>query len=116
MDMWTAESVDDIAGFPRGKWDIVQPEHDLETRVSALGNDGQVDLVIVPGLAFTEDGGRLGRGKGFYDRFLSTLRERASELDRPRPAAVGIAFGEQRFDEVPTDQYDVTLDAVVFGE
>lgn len=115
MDMWTVDSEADIASLPRGKWNIAQPEHDLDTRASALGGDIPIDLVLVPGLAFSVDGGRLGRGKGFYDGFLTQLIARADELGRARPATIGIAFSAQQFDEVPTNEFDVPLDAVVFS-
>jgi 5-formyltetrahydrofolate cyclo-ligase len=61
-------------------------------------------LVVVPGLAFDRSGYRLGRGGGYYDRFLS------------RPVAdrvVGLAFSWQIVDEVPRDPWDIPVDAVV---
>lgn len=65
----------------------------------------QLELVIVPGLGFDCRCSRIGRGAGFYDRFLS----------RPELAAplVGLAFECQVVDSVPTDEHDVCLNAVV---
>jgi 5-formyltetrahydrofolate cyclo-ligase len=62
-----------------------------------------VQLVIVPGLAFTTAGDRLGYGGGFYDRFL------------PRVAApnVGVCFAEQLVPELPTDAHDTRVQRVV---
>mmetsp|Transcript_3166 Transcript_3166/g.7664 ORF Transcript_3166/g.7664 Transcript_3166/m.7664 type:complete len:206 (-) Transcript_3166:413-1030(-) len=116
MDMWTVRSEKDIADLPRGKWDIAQPEGDLETRESALTAPELVDLILVPGLGFTAGGARLGRGKGYYDRFLAKATARAAELGRPKPMTIGIGFVEQRLDEVPVDEFDITLDAVVFSD
>lgn len=66
------------------------------------------DLVLVPLLAFDRQGGRLGYGKGYYDRTLTKLRA------GPRPPiAIGLAFADQEVEEVPTGPYDVALDAVV---
>ncbi len=64
----------------------------------------QLAAVLVPGLAFDELANRLGRGAGFYDRFLS----------RPGLAArkVGVGFDLQVVARVPTDAHDVPLDAV----
>lgn len=63
------------------------------------------DLVVVPGLAFTEAGERLGQGGGWYDRFLA---------DRsPGTLVVGVAFEPQVIDAVPTDAHDVPMDCVV---
>lgn len=68
----------------------------------------QIDLVIVPGLAFDRKGNRLGRGAGFYDRFLS----------RPEMRAVtcGIAFAEQVLDGLPTGDRDVPLKMLATDE
>lgn len=62
-----------------------------------------IDLVVVPGLAFTVDGGRLGRGGGHYDRFLAGLPV----------ATVGVCFAEQLVDELPLDPHDVRVDVVL---
>ena len=60
------------------------------------------DVVLVPGLAFDERCQRLGRGAGFYDRFLADLPARA----------VGVAFDFQIVASLPTDEWDIPLDAV----
>jgi len=64
-----------------------------------------LDLVVVPGLAFDAHGHRLGRGGGYYDRFLGRLRRTA--------ATVGLGFDVQITDEVPVDDGDVSVDIVV---
>lgn len=64
-----------------------------------------VDLVVVPGLAFDPMGHRLGRGGGYYDRFLPRLRRQA--------VTVGVCFDEQVVDLVPTDPHDWRLQYVV---
>ena len=66
-------------------------------------------LVVTPGLAFDRDGNRLGRGKGYYDRFLQECRAYA----RGRLAAVGICFEEQLVEAVPHTERDQTVDGVV---
>jgi len=65
------------------------------------------DILLVPLLAFDAAGWRLGYGAGFYDRTLRTLRSRRPIL------AVGLAFDEQRVDDVPHLDYDEPLDWVV---
>jgi 5-formyltetrahydrofolate cyclo-ligase len=64
---------------------------------------GEIDLVIVPGLAFTPAGDRLGYGQGYYDRLL------------PRVSAptVGVCFEDQLVDEMPLAPHDVRVGAVV---
>ena len=64
-----------------------------------------IDLVVVPGLAFDKGGYRLGRGGGFYDRFLGRLR--------PSATTVGLAFDGQLVEEVPADDSDVPVGMIV---
>jgi 5-formyltetrahydrofolate cyclo-ligase len=66
---------------------------------------GSLDMVIVPGLAFDRTGQRLGRGGGFYDRFLPELSEKAR--------TVGLSFGEQVVDDLPVDAHDHPIDILV---
>ena len=66
---------------------------------------GAVDLVVVPGVAFTASGHRLGQGGGWYDRFLSGLR--------PGVARIGVCFAECLVDELPTEAHDVIMDLVI---
>jgi 5-formyltetrahydrofolate cyclo-ligase len=63
------------------------------------------DLVIVPGLAFTRTGDRLGQGGGWYDRFLPSLR--------PDATSIGVGFSAQIVDAIPLEDHDVSLDFVV---
>jgi 5-formyltetrahydrofolate cyclo-ligase len=63
-----------------------------------------LDLVIVPGLAFDEQGWRLGRGAGFYDRFLAHPSMAAS--------SIGAAFEVQMTPSLPRDDWDIALHAV----
>lgn len=65
----------------------------------------EVDLVLVPGVAFDPDGRRLGYGAGMYDRLLASLPDRS--------AAWGLAFEAQMVDELPADKHDRRVDAVV---
>lgn len=64
---------------------------------------GDIDMLIIPGLAFDRRGNRLGRGKGYYDKLLS---ETAA-------VKVGVCFDFQLFDEIPTEPHDESMDAVV---
>lgn len=69
----------------------------------------QIDLAVVPGLAFDLKGYRLGRGAGFYDRFLQQYRSEGPK----RGAVFGIAFEIQIFSRVPVEEHDQPLDGVV---
>ena len=65
------------------------------------------DLIVVPGLAFDRDGRRLGRGKGFYDRYLEKYKP---------PQTIGICFTEQILSKVEVDPWDKKVHKVVFPE
>jgi 5-formyltetrahydrofolate cyclo-ligase len=65
----------------------------------------RIDLVIVPALAFDRAGNRLGRGGGFYDRFLARPGLGASKI--------GLAFDEQIVDTIPVGPNDIPVDIVV---
>lgn len=65
----------------------------------------EIDLILVPGLAFDDSGGRMGRGGGYYDRYLA---------DAKTPA-IGLAFSVQKVDRVPREDFDVELDRILYG-
>lgn len=64
------------------------------------------DLMIVPGLAFDPTGNRLGRGLGYYDRFLAKVK---------RAKKIGLAFREQMVKKIPTDKWDIKMDQIIAG-
>ena len=64
-----------------------------------------LDLILVPGLAFTRDGRRLGRGGGYYDRLLAARA--------PRTIALGVCFDPQLVADLPCEPHDQRVDAVV---
>ena len=67
-----------------------------------------IDLMVVPAVAFTRRGERLGRGKGFYDCYLSREGFRAY--------TVGVCYSHQLLDSLPTEPHDCCVDEVVVGE
>ncbi|MDL2231485.1 5-formyltetrahydrofolate cyclo-ligase [Porphyromonadaceae bacterium OttesenSCG-928-L07] len=66
-------------------------------------NPKEIELMIVPGVAFDPSGNRLGRGKGFYDRFLK--KTQATKL--------GVCFPFQLLESVPADELDIRMDKVI---
>ena len=79
----------------------------LEPVVESLVQAKDLDLVIVPGLAFDKKGNRLGRGKGCYDRFLAQLSTNIP--------VIGLAFDFQILPRVPTNCYDISVKEVIFS-
>ena len=71
---------------------------------------GGVDLIVMPGLAFSTEGDRLGRGKGYYDTYLSKYVTALGQL----PPLVALAYNEQVVERVPTDAHDVPVDMVLW--
>lgn len=65
-----------------------------------------IDLVIVPGVAFTCEGERLGRGKGYYDKLLPLI-------SAPK---VGICWESQIVEQLPTEPHDIPLDGIISSE
>ena len=63
-----------------------------------------IDVAIVPGMAFDKEGHRLGRGKGYYDRMLCKM---------PHLYKIGICFDFQKTETVPTEATDIKMDAIV---
>ena len=70
-----------------------------------LVDPGWPDVVVVPGLAFTTRGERLGQGGGWYDRFLPQVRSNCT--------TIGVCFEPQLVDTLPLEPHDVRLDHVV---
>jgi 5-formyltetrahydrofolate cyclo-ligase len=102
----------------RDRWGIPVPPASVPVlTMAAIASTPAV--VLVPGLAFDAHGGRLGRGKGYYDRFLSALsRERSAPAAAASPvpfSAIGYGFSEQLLDSVPMDSRDVPLDGLALG-
>ena len=64
----------------------------------------EIDMIVVPGVAFDRRGNRMGRGRGFYDRLLSTT---------PTAYKVGVAFDFQMFDAIPVEPFDMPMDKVI---
>lgn len=89
-----------------GSFGIFEPINDLEKADEKILNKN--DIVFFPGLAFTKEGKRLGRGKGFYDRFFSKLWN-----TKNRPVFIGLCYESQIIDEIPTNKDDIIMDAIL---
>lgn len=73
----------------------------------AVVSPAEIDVMVVPGVAFTAEGARLGRGRGYYDRYLSRKGFRAT--------TIGVCFAEQLVATLPTEPHDKRVSAVVRG-
>lgn len=85
----------------KGAFGIMEP---LPERTRRAGPE-TLDCVVVPGIVFDREKNRIGRGKGFYDRFLSQLPSRVSKI--------GLSFSFQVVSNIPIESHDVKLDFVL---
>lgn len=83
-----------------GKWNLREPSMDGPKILPHV-----LDLILVPGVAFSEQGERLGRGGGFYDRFLAEPELQAKKI--------GICFDLQIRANLPTEAHDCPVDGLV---
>lgn len=87
--------------LPKNNYGIQEPSLDEASVLDV----GQLDLVIVPGLAFDKLGNRLGYGGGYYDRFIPKLSETAK--------TVALCYGFQLVEEVPVDPFDQKIQLIL---
>ncbi|CAK1584259.1 unnamed protein product [Parnassius mnemosyne] len=99
----------DENSMPLTKHGILQHSKD-QIREDAL--DAGLDLIIAPGVAFTRNGGRVGHGGGYYDKYIANLRKNPDTA----PKVIAIAFKCQVLDEVPMDEQDQRIDEVIFAD
>lgn len=102
IELFRLKAVDELAPGTMG---VLEPKHELRHRDDRKVDPAELDLVIMPGLAFDRQGGRLGYGKGYYDRFLHQIRVDATKL--------AVCFECQLFPEIPVTDHDVRMDMLI---
>ncbi|MBN2021926.1 MAG: 5-formyltetrahydrofolate cyclo-ligase [Pirellulales bacterium] len=95
----------DLAELAEGTFGILEPRRELRDLPARRVEAREIDLVVVPVVAFDARGNRLGHGAGYYDRFLRQVRH-----DAPK---IAMAFACQMFAEIPADAHDVPVDRIV---
>jgi 5-formyltetrahydrofolate cyclo-ligase len=89
-------------------YEVAQARYGLmEPTSTSFIASGELDLIVLPGLAFDLSGHRLGRGAGYYDRFLPSA---------PQAYKLGLAYDCQLLDKLPQDTWDIKMDGVLTGE
>jgi 5-formyltetrahydrofolate cyclo-ligase len=102
LGLWWLQSLDELV---IGKWKILEPPRDRWGEQGKEVPPEKLDLVIVPGVAFSRNGGRMGNGQGYYDRLLANVRN-----DCP---LIGLCYECQLFDDLIVSRHDVFMDKVV---
>lgn len=97
--------LEDTSELVEGAYKILEPKVELRSQPGKIVAPEDLDLVMVPGTAFDASGGRMGQGKGYYDRMLARVR--------PNAPLVAIAFDCQIFDAIPVASHDVFMDKVL---
>lgn len=87
-----------VSHMHEGAFKVFEPTNEEQIEADKL------DLIVVPGLAFDEDGHRIGRGKGYYDKFLQ----------KTDVESLGVAFPFQMFNSIPTEEHDINVDKVIY--
>jgi 5-formyltetrahydrofolate cyclo-ligase len=102
LELFHLENMDELA---LGMYRILEPKTELRTVAAKKPTVEELDLVIVPGVAFDRRGGRMGHGFGYYDKLLHRARK-----DTP---LVALAFECQLFEELPTEIHDIFMDMII---
>jgi 5-formyltetrahydrofolate cyclo-ligase len=102
LELFRLESVDELV---EGAYKILEPKEELRRLPAKVVDPATLDFVFVPGTAFDMRGGRMGQGKGYYDRLLGAVR--------PDAPLVALAYECQIFEEIPVAAHDVFMDMVV---
>lgn len=95
MEIRIYESSEDLT---EGSYGIMEPNGKLFTDYD------KIDTAVIPGMSFDADYNRLGRGKGYYDRFLKNI---------PQAYKIGVCFDFQKEQNIPHDEYDIKMDTVI---
>jgi 5-formyltetrahydrofolate cyclo-ligase len=95
--------IDSFYQLEKGYFGILEP---IESCLAVDSKD--IDLILMPGVAFDRQGGRLGYGAGFYDRFLSNMNNNVDKI--------AVAYHFQVLDNIPMDEHDVRINGIVTEE
>ena len=102
LELFHLESMDELA---LGMYRILEPKAELRSSPGKSVDVREIDFILVPGVAFTRDGARMGHGFGYYDKLLGHAR--------PESPLVALAFECQLFADLPTESHDIFMDRVV---
>lgn len=102
LELFRLTSMDELE---IGMYRILEPKAELRHLPEKQVAVSELDLIMVPGVGFDKRGGRMGHGKGYYDKLL--------EHARPDTPLVALAFECQLFEEIPVAAHDVFMDKII---
>ena len=86
----------------KGAYNIPEPIESLRNNKNSVK---KVDVVIVPAVAFSTNGQRIGYGGGYYDRFLERLNKNTKKI--------GLTYDELLYENLPQEEHDIPVDIIV---
>ncbi|MCI8403923.1 MAG: 5-formyltetrahydrofolate cyclo-ligase [Clostridia bacterium] len=89
--------IDSLRDLCKGAYGILEPS------VIKSAGIGDIDVILIPGLAFDRDGGRMGFGKGYYDRFL----------ENTNAVKIGLCYDFQLLDNIPKESHDIPMNYII---
>lgn len=92
--------INTLDGLKKNKFGILEP-----VEVSNIFNKEDIDLVIMPGVAFDRSGNRIGYGGGYYDKFLSEMRNDFQ--------TIALAYGVQVLEKIPSEEHDIKVNIII---
>ncbi|KZL92780.1 5-formyltetrahydrofolate cyclo-ligase [Clostridium magnum] len=95
--------INSLSDLRPGYFDILEPSENC-----SAADSRDIDLILMPGVAFDRQGGRLGYGAGFYDRFLTKMSKKVSKI--------ALAYQLQVVNSVPMESSDVRIDGIITNE
>ncbi|QPK64757.1 5-formyltetrahydrofolate cyclo-ligase [Methylomonas sp. LL1] len=102
LGLWHLQALDELQP---GMWNILEPPPERWREPAKQISPNQLDVVIVPGVAFDSEGGRLGNGAGYYDRLLRQVR--------PDTLLAGVCYQSQLLPAITMQSHDVYMDRVI---
>lgn len=102
LGLWRLE---DLSELVPGTWGILEPPRIRWDETERKVHPQSLDLIMVPGVGFDRQGGRIGNGAGYYDRLLQSVRKDA--------VVAGVCYESQIFSNLPMAAHDVYMDRVI---
>ena len=102
LGLWHMESLEEMVV---GKWNILEPPKELWGNPEKEVTPEELDMIMVPGVGFDRDGGRMGNGQGYYDRTMEKVR--------PDCFLIALCYESQLFDNILVAPHDVYMDKIV---
>jgi 5-formyltetrahydrofolate cyclo-ligase len=102
LELFWLQSMDELS---IGMYKILEPKVELRALAERRIQPEELDLIMVPGVAFDRSGARMGHGFGYYDKLLQHAR--------PDAPLVALAFECQLFPEIPTQAHDIFMDKII---